>query len=154
MLDRVRTFVSRLLDPADKTMIDGDGADVAAVALMCHVLAADGMVEEEERAALRRIVATRFGKDEADTDALIAAATAVDREAIDFYGFTSVLKRELDRDARLSLVSTMWDLVYADGGVHELEDNIIWRVAELLGIDQRERMVLKQEAASRQTGRS
>lgn len=33
----------------------------------------------------------------------------------------------------------------ADGEVHEFEDNIVWRVAELLDIDSRARMELKRE---------
>ena len=40
----------------------------------------------------------------------------------------------------------MWDLVYADGAVHEFEDNLIWRVAELLAVPTRARMRLKQAA--------
>ncbi len=149
MLDYVRSFVARLLDPAGLIPFDSDGPQVAAVALMCHVLAADGLVEDEEKAALRQIVAQRFALDEDATDALIAAATESDQQAIDLYGFTSVLKQNLRREDRLSLISALWELVYADGGVHELEDNIVWRVAELLGIDQRERLLLKQSISKR-----
>ena len=36
-------------------------------------------------------------------------------------------------------------MVYADGDVHEFEDNIVWRVAELLDIDARSRMELKSQ---------
>jgi uncharacterized tellurite resistance protein B-like protein len=39
----------------------------------------------------------------------------------------------------------MWQIVYADGELHELEDNIVWRVAELIGIEQRERILLRQQ---------
>jgi hypothetical protein len=40
----------------------------------------------------------------------------------------------------------MWDMAYADGQVHELEENIVWRVAELLGVPSRDRMQLKHQA--------
>ena len=41
----------------------------------------------------------------------------------------------------------MWEIVYADGHVHEFEDNTIWRVAELLGVSSRDRMVLRHKVA-------
>ncbi len=43
----------------------------------------------------------------------------------------------------------MWDVVYADGELHELEDNTLWRVSELLGVDGRERVLARQQAARR-----
>ncbi len=38
----------------------------------------------------------------------------------------------------------LWQMVYADGEVHEFEDNIVWRVAELLDVEARDRLALKQ----------
>jgi uncharacterized tellurite resistance protein B-like protein len=39
----------------------------------------------------------------------------------------------------------MWKLVYADGALHEFEDNAIWRVAELLGVSSETRTGLKRK---------
>jgi uncharacterized tellurite resistance protein B-like protein len=40
----------------------------------------------------------------------------------------------------------LWDMAYADGTIHEFEENVVWRVAELLGVSSRERMNLKHDA--------
>jgi uncharacterized tellurite resistance protein B-like protein len=40
----------------------------------------------------------------------------------------------------------MWRLTFADGTLHEFEDNVIWRVAELLGVSTQARIRLKQAA--------
>ena len=74
----------------------------------------------------------------------MAAAETADNEAVDLYGFTSVLKRRLDEAERERIVEMMWELVYADGKVHEFEDNLIWRAAELLGVSSDARIRLKQ----------
>ncbi|WP_237143416.1 TerB family tellurite resistance protein [Phyllobacterium zundukense] len=55
-----------------------------------------------------------------------------DQEAVDLYSFTSVIKRNLDEEARIRFIELMWDVVFADGSAHELEDNVVWRVAELM----------------------
>ena len=74
----------------------------------------------------------------------MVAAEAADREAVDLYGFTSVLKRQLDEKDRERIVEMMWELVFADGKVHEFEDNLVWRAAELLGVSSQARIRLKQ----------
>ena len=74
-----------------------------------------------------------------------------DKEAVDLYGFTSVLKRQADDADREKIVAMMWRLVYSDGALHEFEDNVIWRVAELLGVDPKARIRLKQAARGEAT---
>ena len=42
----------------------------------------------------------------------------------------------------------LWEIVYADGRVSEFEDNLVWRVADLLGVSARERLTLRREVAA------
>jgi hypothetical protein len=42
----------------------------------------------------------------------------------------------------------MWKIAYADGSVNEFEDNIIWRVADLLGVSSRQRVELRRQIAT------
>ncbi len=62
---------------------------------------------------------------------------------MDLYSFTAILKARLEQPARERIVEMMWRLVYADGTVHEFEDNAVWRVAELLAVPNQVRMALK-----------
>ena len=110
------------------------------------VTAIDGVVGDDEQARLKALLKQRFALGEDDLDDLMSAAEAADREAVDLYGFTSVLKQRLDIGERERLVGQMWELVYADGKVHEFEDNLIWRAAELLGVSSEVRIRLKQAA--------
>ena len=48
------------------------------------------------------------------------------------------------------MVEDLWEMVFADGKLHEFEDNVVWRVAELLGVQSRSRMELKQRVLARQ----
>ncbi len=43
----------------------------------------------------------------------------------------------------------MWEIVFADGEVHEFEDNVVWRVAELLGVSSRDRIRLRKRIEGR-----
>src|ERR1700730_6840619 len=44
------------------------------------------------------------------------------------------------------IVEMLWDIAFADGLVDEFEENTIWRIAELLGVSARDR-VLRQRVA-------
>jgi uncharacterized tellurite resistance protein B-like protein len=129
-----------------------DDPRIAAAALMFHVMNADGTRHDVEWERLKDVLSENFGVTSGEMQSLIAAGEKADKEAIDLYAFTSVLKRHLDEEARIEFIHAMWEVVYADGMLHELEDNILWRVAELIGVDRRERVLARQEAARNAPG--
>lgn len=116
---------------------------------MVHVMDADGVRQNIELERLRGAMTAAYGVSGAELDALLAAGEKADQEAIDLFAFTSVLKRHLDEKGRVELIGLLWDVVYADGERHELEDNIVWRVAELIGVDGRTRVAARQRARER-----
>ena len=147
MLDRLLDFLKDL-PASDGETAPADPADdprIAAAALMVHVIDADGTRDEAETAKLKAMLSENFGIDGRELDRVVAAGEAADREAVDLYTFTSTLKRSLDADARANFIRILWEMVYADGDAHEVEDNIVWRVAELIGVESRERVTLRQK---------
>jgi uncharacterized tellurite resistance protein B-like protein len=152
MLDTLKSFLSEFGE-GTKTAPQFDASDyrLAAAALLIHVIAIDGQQKPAEQERLRDILKTQFDLDEAQTDTLIEAATAADREAIDLYRFTSLLNRSLDEAGRLRIVEMMWEIVYADGKVNEFEDNVIWRAADLLGISSRDRIEMRRRASGQES---
>ena len=148
MLERLTNFVRRVtLGEGENIGFAEDDKRLAAAALLFHLVDVDVVVEEAESAKLRSILQTRYELSEKETLELIEAAKLRDREAVDLYGFTSVLKRNTEEDERLEIVEMMWEIVYSDGHVDEFEDNTIWRAAELLGISTRDRMTLRHKVA-------
>lgn len=118
---------------------------LAAAALLVHVMSIDGAVTDDEQVVLKGILASRFGLDAAESEALVELAIAKDAEAVDLYAFTSVLNRALDDEGRRRIVEMMFEVAYADGGLSEFEDNLVWRAAELLNVGSRERIQIRRE---------
>lgn len=149
MLNAFKKFIREVtFGESDKTFAEDDHR-LAAAALLFHLIDVDGIIEDSESRKLKQILQDHYSLTEAETDELIKIARTRDQEAVDLYGFTSVLKRKTDEAERLAIVEMMWEVVYADGHVHEFEDNTIWRVAELLGISTRDRMTLRQKVAKK-----
>jgi uncharacterized tellurite resistance protein B-like protein len=152
MLDTIRTFLTELTSSSEKRSFGEDDYRLAAAALLFHVIAVDGAVSAEEREALSALLQSRFELDAGDAATLVSAAETADKEAVDLYGFTSILKGRLEEAERERIVGMMWTLVYADGNVHEFEDNVIWRVAELLGVSSQARIRLKRSVRDGSSG--
>jgi uncharacterized tellurite resistance protein B-like protein len=154
MFDRIITFLKELpsADAGRKKLSGADDPRVAAAALMYHVMDADGVRQDAEWELMKELLAQTYGLSGEELDRLVAAGGKADEEAVDLYAFTSVLKRHLDEQARIEFIGLMWEIVFADGELHELEDNMLWRIAELIGVDRRDRILQRQKAQAAAPG--
>lgn len=148
MFERMISFLKDL--PAARSKVAReDDPRVAAAALMYHAMDADGDRQDVEWERVKQLLSQSYGISGAELDRLVKAGEQADNEAVDLYAFTSVLKRSLDDQARKDFIGMMWEIVYADGELHEMEDNTIWRIAELIGVESRDRVEAKRKAAQK-----
>jgi uncharacterized tellurite resistance protein B-like protein len=148
MFAALKNFLADLGQSEVRRAFGEDDYRVAAVALLVHIADADGVTDAAESRRLKALVKDRFDLDAGEAAALIRQAQQSEREAVDFYHFTHILKRELDEEGRHRIVEMMWDIAFADGTVDEIEESVIWRVAELLGVSSRDRILLRQKVAA------
>jgi uncharacterized tellurite resistance protein B-like protein len=144
MFESFKSFIAEFVDGEKHAdQFAEDDYRLAAAAMLVHAAAIDGEMSPSERDKLHAVIKQRFALDDATTDQLITKATAAEHEAVDLYHFTHLLNRRLDEDGRAKIVEMMWEIVYADGQRDELEDNLIWRAADLLGVSAHERIALR-----------
>jgi len=148
MFAALKNFLADLGQSEPERHFSEDDYRVAAVALLVHVANADGVTHESECKRLKSLVRDQFQLDAAEAAALIKEAQQSDREAVDFYHFTHVLKRALDDKGRQKVVEMLWSMAFADGHVDEIEENIVWRIAELLDVPNRDRVLLRQKVGA------
>jgi uncharacterized tellurite resistance protein B-like protein len=144
MFAAFKSFIADFVDgEKHPSQFADDDYRLAAAALLVHAAAIDGEMSQIERDKLHSVIRQRFVLDDAKTDELIARATAAERESVDLYHFTHLLNRMLDEEGRAKIIEMMWEIVYADGKRDELEDNLLWRSADLLGVSPQERISLR-----------
>lgn len=146
MLEQIRALLDELGSGNDRSPASADEADVAAVALFFQVIGADGVIDPAEIKALRAMISEEYGDREASVKALFEAGAQADREAVDLFAFTSILNRRLDAGGKSHFIELLWRLAFADGHRHELEDHVVWRIADLMGVSNRERVLARQRA--------
>ncbi|NRP16926.1 hypothetical protein LPJGGPFB_00141 [Ensifer adhaerens] len=147
MFERFRTFLEGLTGPT--TRIERGDPRVAVIALCIQVMEADGKILASEQRKMRTIIKQHYALDDAALDALVEAGQSAESEAIDFYQFTAEVKRHLSEEQRIELIGMLWEVVYADGERSEMEDHVIWRIADLLGVSGRDRVLKRREVAAR-----
>ncbi len=139
MLEKVKRLFGELHGGSKHSgHFDADDCRVAAAALLVHVATLDHDLTGPARQKLSALLMAQFSLTDQLTDELIEAAVAADREAVDFYHFTHLLMRTLDEQGRLRVV--------------EMEDNVMWRVADLLAVSPRDRIVLRQQVMGQAAG--
>jgi uncharacterized tellurite resistance protein B-like protein len=144
MFETFRNFISDFVEgEKHPSQFAEDDYRLAATALLVHAAAIDGEMLPSERDKLHAVIKQRFELDDKAADELIKKATAAEQESVDLYHFTHLLNRTLDEPGRSRIIEMMWEIVYADGRRDELEDNLLWRAADLLGVSARERIELR-----------
>ncbi len=145
MFDRLKRFFQDVTGAEPLAREPVDESRLAVASLMIHVIGIDGAIGDAERRCFERLLEKHFQLDEAAVDELSEAARLADLEAVDLYRFTSILKRKVDLTGRLAIVELLWEMVFADGKVHEFEDNVVWRIADLLDIGTRDRVLIRKK---------
>ena len=154
MLKALQGLMRRLGAGENQRHFGEDDARLALAALLVHCTSVDGTVSAAEQKKLRELLTRTFGITGEDLDTLLADAVAADQEAVDLYRFTSVLRRQMSEEERIRVVENLWEIVFADGASHEFEENLVWRVAELLAVSRQDRIAKKRQAAENKPAES
>ncbi|NGO65426.1 hypothetical protein G6N76_17280 [Rhizobium daejeonense] len=149
MLERLQSFFQTLTQGGERNAFAPDDPRIAVAALCFQVMEADGFVHKAERDKLRQLLREQYGLEGGQLEELLDAGQKAESEAVDYYRFTSDLKRHLNEAERQQLVGILWDIVYADGDRSEMEDHVIWRIADLLGVSGRDRVSERRDAVNR-----
>ena len=137
--------ITRLFNKPE-TALSSNDPKLSVAVLLVHLAAVDGQMKDEERNAIKGALIDHYDMDETSVDKLIKEAALRDAEAVDFFKFTQSIT-QLDMEDRVEIVRMMWMVVFSDKKNHELEDNMVWRISELIGVSSRDRTILRNQIA-------
>ena len=148
MFDRLMAFLNSL--GGDVPVAEPDSVAVAVIALALNVIQADGIIADAENDMLESVIRSYFNLSKGEFDVMLNAAKRQEEDAIDLFRFTSRINRALDEKQKAEFIGMLWQIVHADNVRNELEDHLVWRIAELIGVSGRERVNKRLEAENRQ----
>jgi uncharacterized tellurite resistance protein B-like protein len=136
-------FTSRLSTPEEPHR--PDPVAIAACALLLEIAHADDVFSPEERERILRAVREDLGVPADDVDEVVRLAEEERRESVDLYQFTRLVGEKFTRDQRLRLLEVIWGVVYADGKLTAVENQLARRIAELLGFQHPEVQAVREK---------
>ena len=141
-------FQARLSSPEEPHR--PDAVAIAACAMLLEIAHADDVFAPEERERIVRAVREDLGVPAADVAEVVRLAEEERRESVDLYQFTKLVSEKFSREQRLRLVEVIWGVVYADGELSAVENQLARRIAELLGFQHPEVQAVRERV---KTGR-
>lgn len=151
MFNRIKKLFEDLNQDDGKTETSYNFAEkeIAACALMVEAATLDGKVCDEELAAIQAIATRAFGLSAEETAELIAVATSVQDRSSQLVRFTRAIKDHYAVEERVEIIEMLWEVVYADGVLHQYEDSLLRRVGGLIYVPDRERGEAKKRVLAR-----
>ena len=148
MLDRISSLFSgsKELGSDDESELS---KNLAAAALLIETAYMDEEFDESERAVISDLVQRRFDLDSAVCqDLLVEAESAVVRSQ-QLYEFTRAVNDRFTPEQRIEIMEMLWEVVYADGEVHDFEVSLLRRVGGLIYVSDRDRGLARQRVVDR-----
>src|SRR5687768_16314707 len=101
-----------------------DELRVAAAALLAEAARLDGHVSQSEREAMQRLLAGRFDLASAEAAELVRDGEAAAADSTQLFAFTRIINRDWPVDERAELFEMIYEVIYADDSLHDLEANL------------------------------
>ena len=134
-----------------KVLVPVDQKPEFEVELIGSVLAyeiarSDGEISvDEENLLLNEIkkISQKVGKDEKDILKLIESYS---NDSVSFYEFIEDINKHFSKVDKISLISFLWEVAYADSNLDVDEERLIRRIADLIRIKDMDVLKLKDRA--------
>ncbi len=155
MINRIKSFFREAESAADGSSARSEGQrkvdelHLAAAALLVEAACHDTHFDESERTKIESLVQARFGLSAEEAATLIEAAEREVDAAVQLLHFTRAIKDRFSQDERVEMVEMLWEVVYADGVLHDYEANLMRRIGGLLYVTDQERGAARKRVLAR-----
>ena len=100
--------------------------------LMIEAANTDGVVDQDEVDKIYSVLNNSFGEDANEIKISLDNAIKNRDNSKSLHYYTSKINKEFSIEKKTILIETLWEIVLADGEVHDYESSLIRRLAGLL----------------------
>ena len=107
---------------------------LAVTAMMIEIMRIDGKLDSAERKVIFDAIEKRFDLSHEAVETLIAEASEAQSKSTDLHQFTSLINQQFSTEERIDILKELWQVAMADGHIDPYEEQLIRRVAGLIGV--------------------
>ena len=112
-----------------------DPLRLATAAVLLEIAYADGQFTPGEDGNVLEFLSKKFALSTEDVKELVEAADEIRKKTVDHFALTHYIRKNTPLPDRIDIVKTMWRLVYSDGTLHDHENYLVRKLADLLGLE-------------------
>lgn len=148
MLGKIENFVKRFFDEEIKEQehVDEHALMVATAVLFLEIAFADFTITLEEEEHMKETLSALFKLPESEVVELIELAKIKRSERQDIWLFSNLINENFQKEDKIWILEHLWKLIYADGKVDKYEDNLIRKIATLVGLSHQDMIQAKIKA--------
>jgi uncharacterized tellurite resistance protein B-like protein len=120
--------------------------ELIGAVLAYEIARSDGDISESELSLLMeetKKIALKSNKTDAE---ILTIIETYSKNSVSFHEFIADINNEFNKEEKLSLISFLWDVAYADSKLDVDEERLIRRIADLIRIKDIEVLKLKDRA--------
>lgn len=122
---------------------------LSVAVLLVEAARQDDTFEPRERQVIEQLLARKFDLSAEECLALVEAAERRVAEMVQIHGHTRDVFETTTPAERIQLIEMLWEVAYADGVLDPEEDLLIRRIAGLIAVEDRERVLARQRVAAK-----
>ena len=108
---------------------------LAGTCLLLSISKSDGVIEKSEIEIIKDIIKDFFNCDSSLVDETIAIGIKKLDESTDIYEFSKILNNSFTYQDKIDFISCTFEVAFADGTIHYLEDHFIKKIANILNVE-------------------
>lgn len=108
--------------------------ELTAVVLAYEIARSDGSILESELNILMREIKAISNKVNKSNDEIFKIIEEFSQNSVSFYDFIEDINKEFSYEDKLSLISFLWEMAYADSILEVNEERLIRRIADLIKV--------------------
>ena len=125
--------------------IDTYDVKLATTCLLTKVAFADKYLDPQEEKIIREILSDFFSIETKEINKLFKDSNQLLEKSTDIFSFGQLLNQQLTKEDKIDLIGCIFEVAFADGELHHLENHTIKQIAHILNIEHKDLITVKME---------
>ena len=118
---------------------------LATTCLLTKVAFADEYLDPKEERIIREILADFFSIETEEINKLFKDSNQLLEKSTDIFSFGQLLNQKFTKEDKIDLIGCIFEVAFADGELHHLENQTIKKIAHILNIEHKDLITVKME---------
>ena len=123
--------------------IDTYDVKLATTCLLTKVAFADEYLDPKEELVIREILADFFSIEAEEINKLFKDSNQLLEKSTDIFSFGQLLNQHFTKEDKIDLIGCIFEVAFADGELHHLENHTIKKIAHILNIEHKDLITVK-----------